>query len=187
MELLNLGQLPGEVGVRSEQATVHSAPSPWPFLFEMNETDNLVAAKLTLSGPFFWQNLGKRWNKSMFWCWGGNHIKRHTTEEECTSENGFKPFLSKSEKISPFALAVWLWVGDVKLWARHHQRRTGAALLWTNIRNEWYSELKKQYLEVDYTFGVASIRLPMLGLVAKTLVWPNVNNLKIDTSESRYM
>ena len=39
---------------------------------------------------------------------------------------------------------------------------------------------KKQYLEVDYTFGVASIRLPMLGLVAKTLVWPNVHNLRIE-------
>ena len=77
MELLNLGQLPGEVGVRSEQATVHSAPSPWPFFFEMNETDNLVAAKLTLSGPFFWQNLGKRWNKSMFW-WLGGIISRDT-------------------------------------------------------------------------------------------------------------
>ena len=58
MELLNLGQLPGEVGVRSEQATVHSAPSPWTFLFEMNETVNLLPVELKLLGPFFWQNLG---------------------------------------------------------------------------------------------------------------------------------
>ena len=44
--------------MRSEQATVHSAPSPWTFLFEMNETVNLLAAELKLFGPFFWQNLG---------------------------------------------------------------------------------------------------------------------------------
>ena len=68
MELLNLGQLPGEVGVRSEQAAVHSAPFPWPFLFEMNETVNLPAAELKLFGSFLLQNLGNRWNKSMFWC-----------------------------------------------------------------------------------------------------------------------
>ena len=56
---------------------------------------------------------------------------RNTTEDQFTSENDFKPFLSKSEEISPFALAVCLWVGDVKLWARHHQRWTGTALLRT--------------------------------------------------------
>ena len=67
--------------------------------------------------------------------------------------------------------------------------REGQELLFCeqNIRNEWYSELKKRYLEVNYTFGVAPIRLPMLGLVAKTLVWPDVNNLKIDALESRYI
>ena len=36
--------------------------------------------------------------------------------------------------------------------------------------NDGFSELKKRYLEVNYTFGVAPIRLPMLGLVANTLV-----------------
>ena len=46
-----------------------------------------------------------------------------------TSENNVKPPLSKSEEIYPFALAVCLWVGDVKLWAGHHQRGTGTALL----------------------------------------------------------
>ena len=39
-----------------------------------------------------------------------------------------------------------------------------------NTQNDGFSELKKQYLEVNYTFGVAPIRLPMLGLVANTLV-----------------
>ena len=58
MELLNLGQLPGGVGVRSEQATVHSAPSPWPVLFELKETISFLAVELKLFGPFFWQNLG---------------------------------------------------------------------------------------------------------------------------------
>ena len=51
------------------------------------------------------------------------------TEEPFLSFSGFQPFLSKGKEISPFALAVCLWVGDVKLWARHHQRGTGMALL----------------------------------------------------------
>ena len=58
MELLNLGQLPGEVGVRSEQATVHSAPFPWKVLFELNKTISFLAVELKLFGPVFWQNLG---------------------------------------------------------------------------------------------------------------------------------
>ena len=64
--------------------------------------------------------------------------------------------------------------------------REGQELLFCeqNVHNEWYSELKKRYLEVDNAFGVATIHLPMLGLVANTLVWPNVNNLKIDALES---
>ena len=50
--------------------------------------------------------------------------------------------------------------------------REGQELLFCerNTRNEVFSELKKQDLEVNNTFGVASIRLPMLGLVANTLV-----------------
>ena len=50
--------------------------------------------------------------------------------------------------------------------------RDGQELLFCerNTRNEVFSELKKQDLEVNNTFGVASIRLPMLGLVANTLV-----------------
>ena len=45
---------------------------------------------------------------------------------------------------------------------------------------DFWSSRNDTYLEVDYTFGVAPIRLPMLGLVAKTLVWPNVHNLRIE-------
>ena len=58
--------------------------------------------------------------------------------------------------------------------------REGQELLFCeqNVHNEWYLELKKWYLELDYTFGVPSIRLPMLGLVADTLVWPNVYSLR---------
>ena len=50
--------------------------------------------------------------------------------------------------------------------------REGQELLFCerNTSNEEFLELKKQDLEVNYTFGVASIRLPMLGLVADTLV-----------------
>ena len=66
MELLNYDELPEEL--RSEQATVHSAPFPWPFLFEVNETVNLPATDLKLSGPFFWQNLRNTWMKSRFCC-----------------------------------------------------------------------------------------------------------------------
>ena len=99
---------------------------------------------------------------------------------KCTSENSFKPLFSKREEISPFALAVWVWVGDIKLWAGHHQRWTASALLWRKVHvtcNEGFLELKKQYLEVNYTFGVA-IRITMLCLVANTLVWPNVYDLR---------
>ena len=50
--------------------------------------------------------------------------------------------------------------------------REGQELLFCerNTLNEVFSELKKQDLEVNNTFGVASIRLPMLGLVVNTLV-----------------
>ena len=55
MGLLNNNDLPEEV--KSEQAIVHSAPFPWRFLFELNETVNLLARDLKLFGPLFWQNL----------------------------------------------------------------------------------------------------------------------------------
>ena len=50
--------------------------------------------------------------------------------------------------------------------------REGQELLFCeqNTCNDGFSELKKQYLEVNYTFCVAPIRLPILGLVANTLV-----------------
>ena len=63
--------------MRSEQATVHSAPSPWSFSFEMNETVNLLAADLKLFGPLFWQNLGNTMEEvnthSLLW-YGAMHV-----------------------------------------------------------------------------------------------------------------
>ena len=56
--ILMVDLLPDEVGIKSEQATVHSAPFPWPFLFEVNKTFSLPVVDLKLFGPFFWQNLG---------------------------------------------------------------------------------------------------------------------------------
>ena len=46
-----------EVGVRSEQATEHSAPSPSFFAFELNPIVSVFAAELRLFGPLLWQNL----------------------------------------------------------------------------------------------------------------------------------
>ena len=45
-------------GARSEQAMVHSAPSPSTELFELKVTVNLFPLKLKLFGPLFRQNLG---------------------------------------------------------------------------------------------------------------------------------
>ena len=49
-----------------------------------------------------------------------------------------------------------------------------------------FSEQKKQYLEVNNTFGVAPIRLPMLCLVDNALVWTNVYHLKINPWKKIY-
>ena len=61
-------ELPDEV--KSEQATVHSAPFPWTFLFELNVKVSLLLAvglKFEVEGPFFRQNLRNTWMKSRFW------------------------------------------------------------------------------------------------------------------------
>ena len=54
-----------EVGVRSEQATEHSAPSPSTLVFELNPIVSVFAVELKLFGPLLWQNLVKRWNNAM--------------------------------------------------------------------------------------------------------------------------
>ena len=111
------------------------------------------------------------------WHW---ESRKQTTEleDECTSETYFKPFLSKCEQISPFARALCLWVDDVELWARHHQRWTVLALLWTKHIEYRIFGAEEVYLEVNYTFGVASILLPTLCPIANNLVWLNAHNLR---------
>ena len=42
----------------SEQAMVHSAPSPSTELLELKVTISLLALELKFFGPLFWQNLG---------------------------------------------------------------------------------------------------------------------------------
>ena len=46
-----------EVGVTSEQAMEHSAPSPSTLVFELNPIVSVFAAELKLFGPLLWQNL----------------------------------------------------------------------------------------------------------------------------------
>ena len=70
IDLLNYGRLPDSAGEISEQATVHSAPFPWPLLFELNEKVNLLAVVLKFDGPFFWQNLRNTWERSILQYFG---------------------------------------------------------------------------------------------------------------------
>ena len=46
-----------DVFVRSEQATMHSAPSPFAFPFDLKVRVSLLALELKFIGPLFWQNL----------------------------------------------------------------------------------------------------------------------------------
>ena len=65
-----MSEIPVDVfaaGSRSEQAMVHSAPSPSTVLFELKVNVNLFPLELKLVGPFFWQNLGNQ-KIDVNWC-----------------------------------------------------------------------------------------------------------------------
>ena len=55
---LQLTGIGSAFGAKSEQATLHSAPSPWTLLFDRNCRISLFAFDVKFLGPVVWQNLG---------------------------------------------------------------------------------------------------------------------------------
>ena len=96
------------VGVRSEQAMEHSAPSPSSIMFDLKVTVSRSTLELKFFGPLFWQNL--------------RNINNSQIGDLCVCS---QPLGSKREEIPLSALAVCLAVSKVKLWAGDHQGWTG--------------------------------------------------------------